>query len=103
MKTKNLLMTAIICGASIFGFNFSTAQAATNFEITNIDQNIKIEQLSHHKKDPASSHSMRLRKIIDEMERDNNKNHRHHEDYHDRGHHHYPPPPPPPAHHQHRR
>lgn len=46
MKAKTLVMSAIICGASICGFNFSTAQAATSIEITNINQNIETEPLN---------------------------------------------------------
>ena len=38
---KNLALSAIICGASILGLNFSTADAAINLEIEQLDkQNI---------------------------------------------------------------
>jgi len=45
MKAKNLVISAIICGASILGLNISTADAANNLQTTKINYDINIEQL----------------------------------------------------------
>ena len=44
MKSKNLTFLAIICGASILGLNFSTADAAINLEIEQLDKQNVIKQ-----------------------------------------------------------
>lgn len=109
MKIKNLALSAIICGASIFGLNLPNAQAAADFGITNIEQNTEIEQLSQKVRDRnrAIAAALGIAAIVSAVDNDYYDDdyyyHRRHgygypPPYHyGRGQYrHYPPPPPPP-------
>ena len=99
MKAKTLVLSAIICGASILGLNFSTVYAATNFQTAQINQNIEIEQLSQKDRNGLTGAGKAIAAIEAAKNKDKHKNDKRHEDYHHRGHHHNPPPVP---HHHHR-
>lgn len=98
MKAKTLALSAIICGASILGINFSTAYAATKINTATIEQNIQTQELSQKVRD-------RNRAIgaVVGVAAVANKN-KHHDHYrepyrpNDRHGRHYPPPPPPRPH-----
>lgn len=103
MKAKTLVMSAIICGASILGWNFSTAYAASNLDNFKINQDIKIEQLSQEVRDRNEAIGAVLgiaaiAAIANHHDKHKDDN-RYREDYHRHGRHHNPPPS---RHHRHR-
>lgn len=109
MKVKTLALSAIICGASMLGLNFSTAYAAINLQNEKIEQNIEIEQLSQKVRDRNEAIGAVLGiAAIAAIANHNDKhsddyrhhNYRRHENYHHHGRHHMPPPP---RHHHHYR
>jgi len=51
MKAKTLAMTAIICGASFLGINFTSVYAASLDTVTNIESSMQTEQLSKKVRD----------------------------------------------------
>ena len=97
MKAKALVLSAIICGASMLGLNFSTVYAATNFQTAQIHQNIVIEQLSQKDRDRngLTGAGKAIAAIEAAKNKNKHKNDNPHEDYHShRRPHHNPPPPP---------
>ena len=104
MKVKTLALSAIICGASMLGLNFSTAYAAINLQNANLEQNIEIEQLSQKVRDRNEAIGAVLGIAAIAAIANHNDKHRdyhRHENYHHHGRHHMPPPPP--RHHHHYR
>ena len=97
MKTKTLVLTAIICAASIFGMNFSTAHAATNLQV---GSNLHTQQLSQQAQDRKKivGTFLGIAAVNAANQQNKNKN-----DYRHESHHRHMPPPPPPRHHHHHR
>jgi hypothetical protein len=99
MKVKTLALSAIICGASMLGLNFSTAYAAINLQNEKIEQNIEIEQLSQKVRDRNETIGAVLGiAAIAAIANHNDKHrddYRHHNDYYRNNHHgrHHMPPP----------
>ena len=68
MKAKTLALSAIICGASILGLNFSTADAAT-LQSEKINQIADIEQLITYRDSNRYTGGERARRAIEEAAR----------------------------------
>ena len=92
MKTKTLILSAIICGASILGINFSAAHAATSSQIEKINPNIEIEQKSRYGNSPSGG-ILIIQTIEKNKHKDKNKHNYRHENYQRHDRHHTPPPP----------
>ena len=105
MKAKVLAITAIICGASIFGMNIASA-AAFNIQTTQSET----QQLSQKVRDRNTAIAAVVG--VAAIAAASKHHDRHHSDYYDRydhdrnynrPHRHNPPPPPPPHYRHHRR
>jgi len=108
MKAKTLAMTAIICGASFLGINFTAAYAASLDTVTNIESSMQTEQLSKKVRDRNRAIGIVLGIAAIAAIANNNK---HRDDNYERGsqrgrsggrHDRNTPPPPPMPYHHHR-
>ncbi len=102
MKAKTLALTAIICGASIFGINLAPAYAAAqNMQISQIEDT-QTEQLSKKVRDRnrAIGAVLGIAAIVAISEHNKNKDRDNHHEYNRNGNQRTPAPPPMPEHHR---
>lgn len=104
MKAKTLALTAIICGASFFGLNLTTAYAAAFDTVTKIENNIQTEQLSQRVRDRnrAIGAVLGIAAIvaISEHNKDRDRGSSHRRGGYNRGNSRHEAPPPPPMRHR---
>ena len=101
MKAKTLALSAIICGASILGINFSTVYAASkDLQTTKIEQNIETEQLSQTVRDRNKVIGAVLGVAAISAVASKDKHNSHHENYRRNDRHNPPRHNPAPHHHR---